>query len=130
MPSRSLHCILKVVVLVQVVASCLDTLQPILLEDFSSVHDLRECLRASATVPAVAGDPVSHRDRLLVDAAVFEAIPFRAAIADGCTHVIALATRPPFRWAVSALLPDAKIRMHLAYLKYWNLNHRSLMVYP
>ena len=89
---------LKAVVMVQVVASCLNTLQPILLEGFRSVHDLRECLRASATVPAVAGEPVSHRDRLLVDAAVFEAIPFRAAIADGCTHVIALATRPPFRW--------------------------------
>ena len=35
----------------QVVASCLDTLQPIILEDFESPEDLQMCLRASAQVP-------------------------------------------------------------------------------
>ena len=79
----------------QVVATCLDTLQPIILDDFSSPEDLRQCLRASAQVPAVAGDPVLHRGRRMVDAAVFEPVPFRAAISDGCTHVLTLCSRPP-----------------------------------
>ena len=65
--------------------------------NFTDKEDLRECLRASATVPVVAGDPVHHRGARMVDAAVFEVIPFRAAIADGCTHIIALPTRPPFK---------------------------------
>lgn len=91
----------------QIVASCLDSLQPILLSDFKDEFDLRQCLRASATVPEVAGPPVVHRNRQMVDAAVFEAIPFRAAIADGCTHVVALATRPPFRCAFSVFAPSA-----------------------
>jgi predicted patatin/cPLA2 family phospholipase len=80
----------------KVVASCLDTLQPVILEDFSSVADLEACLRASANVPEVAGRPIVHRGRRLVDAAVFEPVPFRAAIADGCTHVVTLCSRPPF----------------------------------
>ncbi|KAK9839773.1 hypothetical protein WJX81_000473 [Elliptochloris bilobata] len=80
----------------KVVASCLDTLHPVILENFASAADLFTCLRASANVPEVAGGPVEHRGRRLVDAAVFEPVPFRAAIADGCTHILALCTRPPY----------------------------------
>lgn len=78
----------------KVVASSLDTLSPILLQDFEDKADLVECLRASANVPEVAGGPVKHRGHRMVDAAVFEAVPFRSAIADGCTHVLVLCTRP------------------------------------
>ena len=42
---------------------------------------------------------MEHRGLRLVDAAVFEPVPFRAAIADGCTHVLALCTRPPYMCA-------------------------------
>jgi len=79
----------------KVVASSLDSLGPILLSDFTDKDDLVTALRASATVPEVAGGFVSHRGHRLVDAAVFEAVPFRSAIADGCTHVLVLCTRPP-----------------------------------
>ena len=78
----------------KVVASSLDSLSPVLLENFESKHDLIQSLRASARVPKVAGKPVVHRGHRLVDAAVFEAVPFRSAIADGCTHAIVLCTRP------------------------------------
>jgi predicted patatin/cPLA2 family phospholipase len=57
------------------------------------------CLRASANVPEVAGRPILHRGRRLVDAAVFEPVPFRAAIADGCTHIVSVCSRPPFECA-------------------------------
>lgn len=63
------------------------------------LQDLETCLRASANVPEVAGRPIQHRGRRLVDAAVFEPVPFRAAIADGCTHLITLCSRPPFECA-------------------------------
>jgi predicted patatin/cPLA2 family phospholipase len=63
------------------------------------VQDLEICLRASANVPEVAGRPIEHRGRRLVDAAVFEPVPFRAAIADGCTHLVTLCSRPPFECA-------------------------------
>lgn len=78
----------------KVVASSLNTLGPVLLENFMDKSDLVSCLRASATVPEVAGGPVNHRGHSLVDAAVFEPVPFRSAVADGCTHVLVLCTRP------------------------------------
>ena len=78
----------------KVVASSLDTLLPVLLENFQDKEDLAISLRASANVPEVAGRPIEHRGQLFVDAAVFEPVPFRSAIADGCTHVLVLCTRP------------------------------------
>lgn len=78
-----------------VVASSLVSLSPLLLQKFTDKNDLIACLRASATVPEVAGGPVHHRGHSMVDAAVFEPVPFRSAIADGCTHVLVLCTRPP-----------------------------------
>ncbi|KAK9825984.1 hypothetical protein WJX74_003239 [Apatococcus lobatus] len=81
----------------KVVASCLDTLQPVTLSDFTGKADLKRCLQCSANVPNIAGSPIQHRGMTLVDAAVFEPVPFRVAIADGCSHIVVLATRPPFR---------------------------------
>ncbi|CAD7704268.1 unnamed protein product, partial [Ostreobium quekettii] len=79
----------------KVVASSLDTLQPILLQSFSTPQELAEALKASATVPEIAGSPRVIQGERLVDAAVFEPIPYRAAIKDGCTHVLALCSKPP-----------------------------------
>ncbi len=76
------------------VASCVDTCQPIVLANFEDADDLKQSLRGSANVPEVAGAYVEHRGRRLVDAAVFEPVPFRAAIAEGCTHVLTLCSRP------------------------------------
>ena len=49
----------------QVVASSLDTLEPVLLEGFDSKEDLVACLKASANVPRIAGDPIQLRYRPL-----------------------------------------------------------------
>lgn len=54
--------------------------------------------QATANIPEIVGPAVWHRGHRLVDAAVFEPIPFRAALADGCTHVLVLCSRPPPRF--------------------------------
>jgi predicted patatin/cPLA2 family phospholipase len=54
---------------------------------------LRLALRASATLPLLAGPPVELDGRRLLDAGLSAAIPFRAALADGATHVLVLRSR-------------------------------------
>ncbi|KAG2453129.1 hypothetical protein HYH02_002456 [Chlamydomonas schloesseri] len=78
----------------KVVASCLDSLQPVILSDFQDRAELAEALKATAAVPQIAGPPRQLRGRQLVDAAVFEPVPVPSAIRDGCTHVLVLCTRP------------------------------------
>ena len=91
-----------------VVATSLDALAAVTLKPpFADVHDLKQCLKASAAVPTLAGpEPITHRGQRLVDAAVMEPVPVHAAIADGCTHVLVLCTRtlpePNFARASSA----------------------------
>jgi predicted patatin/cPLA2 family phospholipase len=76
---------------------------------------LRLALRASATLPILAGPPVAVDGRRLLDAGLSAAIPFRAAIADGATHVLVLRSRrlgeavtPPGR--VNAALTASALR--------------------
>ena len=62
LPLYALHTPLSIwLVDMQVVASSLDSLQPLILDDFRCKDDLCTSLRASANVPAFAGEPVLHR---------------------------------------------------------------------
>jgi predicted patatin/cPLA2 family phospholipase len=54
---------------------------------------LRLAIRASATLPMLAGPPVTVDGRRFLDAGLSAAIPFRAAFADGATHVLLLRSR-------------------------------------
>jgi predicted patatin/cPLA2 family phospholipase len=58
-------------------------------------RSLRLALRASAALPLLAGEPVALDGRRLIDAGLSAAIPFRAALADGATHVLVLRSRRP-----------------------------------
>eukprot|EP00879_Flechtneria_rotunda_P017554 GHRR01018404.1.p1 GENE.GHRR01018404.1~~GHRR01018404.1.p1 ORF type:complete len:327 (+),score=120.06 GHRR01018404.1:680-1660(+) len=78
----------------KVVVSSLTTLRSETLQDFRGRADLVECLKATANVPEIVGPPRQHRGHSLVDAAVFEPLPVKAALRDGCTHVLALCSRP------------------------------------
>jgi predicted patatin/cPLA2 family phospholipase len=67
---------------------------------------LRTALRASAALPLLAGPPVQLDGRRLLDAGLSAAIPFRAALVGGATHVLVLRSRragetaqPPTRLA-------------------------------
>jgi predicted patatin/cPLA2 family phospholipase len=57
--------------------------------------ELRLALRASASLPFLAGPPVQLRGRRFYDAGVAESIPFRTPLAQGATHVLVLRSRRP-----------------------------------
>lgn len=54
---------------------------------------LRQAIRASATLPLLAGDPVTIAGNRYLDAGLSAAIPLHAALADGATHVLVLRSR-------------------------------------
>jgi predicted patatin/cPLA2 family phospholipase len=57
--------------------------------------ELRLALRASASLPFLAGPPVELRGRRFYDAGVAESIPFRTPLAQDATHVLILRSRRP-----------------------------------
>jgi hypothetical protein len=66
-------------------------------------HGLFACLEASMTVPCATGSPVDmllQKDQrtnitsTCFDAFCFEPVPYRSAVEEGATHVLALRTRP------------------------------------
>src|SRR5215472_13583441 len=61
----------------------------------SDPADLRLALRASASLPFLAGPPVRLRGRRFYDAGVTESIPFRTPLAQGATHILLLRSRRP-----------------------------------
>ena len=84
--------------------------------------ELRLALRASASLPFLAGPPVELRGRRFYDAGVAESIPFRTPLAQGATHVLVLRSRRPLapdpqldgssgQDASSALPPPRSIRL-------------------
>jgi len=77
-----------------ILATDVDEETPIALRGFSDGDALFGALRASATMPIVAGGPWAYGGRRLLDASLSEPIPVGQAEADGHTHVLALLTRP------------------------------------
>jgi predicted patatin/cPLA2 family phospholipase len=61
--------------------------------EIADARTLRLALRGSAALPLLAGPPVELGGRRLIDAGLSAAIPFRAALADGATHVLVLRSR-------------------------------------
>jgi predicted patatin/cPLA2 family phospholipase len=59
----------------------------------ADVESLRTALRASSMLPLLAGPPVALGGRRLLDAGLTAAIPIRAALADGATHILVLRSR-------------------------------------
>ena len=57
--------------------------------------ELRLALRASASLPFLAGPPVELGGRRFYDAGVAESIPFRTPLTQGATHVLLLRSRRP-----------------------------------
>ncbi len=78
----------------KIAASSLAELRVRLLEDFRDRDHLFAALRASSSVPLLAGPPAEVDGKRYLDAVLFEPIPYVTALADGCTHLLVLLTRP------------------------------------
>jgi predicted acylesterase/phospholipase RssA len=61
--------------------------------------ELRLALRASASLPFLAGPPIELHGRRFFDAGVAESIPFRTPLAQGATHILVLRSRRPLNVA-------------------------------
>lgn len=76
-----------------VLATDVDGCRSCALRGFRDAAALRGALRASATMPVVAGGPHAYNGHRYLDASLSEPIPVVTAEADGHTHVLALLTR-------------------------------------
>lgn len=94
-----------------VAVSMADTLEPADVSDFDSKEDLRETLRASCWLPVAVPGAADFRGRPAVDGGVLTAHPSLMALADGCTHLLSLSTKPlkppPTRFSPSQLMSAA-----------------------
>lgn len=77
-----------------VLATDVDAEAPVALRGFADGPALLGALRASSTMPIVAGGPWPYGGRRLLDASLSEPIPVGQAETDGHTHILALLTRP------------------------------------
>ena len=94
----------------RVVATAADDLRPHVLEPRTSA-EWKLALRATASIPLLAGPPVELGGRMWIDGSVTEPLPVVPALREGATHVLALFTRAasalrratpgsgPARWA-------------------------------
>lgn len=76
------------------VATSIQQARAVLLRGARSRYDLYLRLKASARIPFVAGPPVRVNGEDCVFGGLYASIPFRQALDEGCTHVLALLTRP------------------------------------
>jgi predicted patatin/cPLA2 family phospholipase len=77
-----------------VMVTGVDELETLDVSEFDSPDDLRSALRASTWLPLAIRGTADFRGRRAIDGGVLRFHPFRAAVLDGCTHVLSLSTRP------------------------------------
>lgn len=77
-----------------VAVTLVDELRTESVGDFRDREDLREGLRASCWLPVAVPGAGRFRGRRAVDGGVLTAHPYLLALADGCTHVLSLSTKP------------------------------------
>ncbi len=78
----------------KIAATSLERMGVRLFEDFRDRGHLFAALRASSSIPLLAGPPAVVDGERFLDALLFEPIPYRSAVKDGCSHVLVLLTRP------------------------------------
>ncbi len=96
----------------RVVATAADDMTAHVLEP-RTVEEWKLAMRATASIPLLAGRPVELHGRRWIDGSVAEPLPLLRALRDGATHVLALLTRTvpelrradpgagPARWALA-----------------------------
>lgn len=87
------HAVLSAASPLTVIATDVDRQASASLRAFTDERDLFGALRASATMPVVAGGPWPHGGRRFLDASLSEPVPVPTAERDGHTHILTLLTR-------------------------------------
>ena len=88
-------------------ATSLETMSLRVLQDFADGEEVRQAVRASASLPRLGGEPPLFRGERMTDGALIEPITFETALAEGATHVLVLRSRPAgYRKPVLAALGD------------------------
>ncbi|RCS21628.1 hypothetical protein DUT91_22740 [Phyllobacterium salinisoli] len=87
--------IIKSPIELNVVAASLSAQKAIILKKFKSGEELRTALKGSSRIPFFAGSPVEWNGDRLLDASLYESIPYKQALADPrVTDILVLLTRP------------------------------------
>ena len=86
--------VIKSPVPLNVVAYSLDEMKPVVLSGFTTRDELFGALRATATIPVIAGRPLTLSNTRYVDGGISDPIPLRFAVQDGCTHILVLLSEP------------------------------------
>src|SRR5262249_23322223 len=87
-------------------------LRTIAASEFSSGDDLKAALRASAWLPLVTFGTATFRGRQAIDGGILATHPREFAIADDCSHILSLSTRPMDRTRRPPLVePLAALRL-------------------
>lgn len=86
--------VLRSPIALHVLASSVSKMCSVDFTRFETKQQLKDALRASAHIWLLAGPPFDLDGDRWLDASLFVSTPFQAALDDGCTHVLALRTRP------------------------------------
>lgn len=71
-------------------ATSLETMSLRVLQGFADAEEVRQAVRASASLPRLVGAPPVFRGERMTDGALIEPIPFETPVAEGATHVLVL----------------------------------------
>lgn len=77
-----------------ILATDLETLSRHIFPPATCIKELKGQLRASSTIPGVAGEPVEVDGQMYIDASLAEPLPYQAAIDEGYDAVLLLSSRP------------------------------------
>lgn len=113
-------------------ATSLETMSLRVLQGFADAEEVRQAVRASASLPRLGGEPHVFRGERMADGALIEPIPFETALAEGATHVLVLRScsatcRKPALAALGerlALREDPRL-FELAKERYGNYNRQA-----
>lgn len=100
-----------------VMVTDVDALKPLDVSDFRSPADLRSALMASAWLPLATKGATTFRGNRAIDGGVLQFHPFRAAVADNCTHILSLSTRPIGPLKVKLSLLNRIVARHLERMR-------------
>ncbi len=91
-----------------IVTTDIDRAEAYTFNQFKDYAHYRECLKASLTLPFIAGGPRTIDSRRLMDGGLAQQIPINSAVAAGATKILVLMTRrhdeqyrPEFSWAAA-----------------------------